>query len=35
MNDKVVKGTIMVAIGVLAAMTAKKLAARGFFTIKN
>ena len=33
MNDNVVKGTILVAIGILAAMTGKKLAERGFGTI--
>ena len=33
MNDNVVKGAILVAIGLLAAMTGKKLAERGFGTI--
>jgi hypothetical protein len=34
MNDNVVKGAVLVAIGLLAAMTGKKLAERGFGRIK-
>ena len=35
MNENVVKGAILVAIGLLAAMTGKKLAERGFERIKQ
>lgn len=35
MNENLIKGTILVAIGILAAMTGKKLAERGFSTVKE
>ena len=35
MNGNVVKGAVLVAIGLLAAMTGKKLAERGFGRIKQ
>lgn len=35
MNGNVVKGAVLVAIGILAAMTGKKLAERGFSTVKE